>query len=60
MSVLLHKKLARGARDLESFISRAMRKLLEFEVLQSRLEIEQGKGKVYESAGALMKALRRG
>lgn len=59
MNVLLTKKMERGARELESFILKAKRKLLEFEVLQSHMEIRQGKGKVYHSASEFMKSLRR-
>ena len=59
MNALLTKRLARGARDLESFILKAKRKLLEFEALQSEMEIREGKGKVYESAGEFMKSLQR-
>mgnify|MGYP001587960954 CR=1 FL=1 len=59
MSILLTKKLERGARELESFIFKARRKLLEFEVLQSQIEINQGKGKVYRRASEFMKSLRR-
>ena len=51
--------MERGARELESFISKAKRKLLEFEVLQSAMEIRQRKGKVYQSASDFMKSLRR-
>lgn len=59
MSMLLTRKIERGARELESFILKAKRRLLEFEVLQSALEIKKGKGKIYDSASEFMKSLRR-
>lgn len=59
MSILLTKKIERGARELESFILKARRRLLEFEVLQSALEIKERKGKIYDSASEFVKSLKR-
>lgn len=53
------RKMERDARELESFIRKARRKLLEFEVLQSAAEIRDGKGKAYRSASEFVKSLRR-
>ncbi len=51
--------LQKKANMLESFIKKASRVLLEFEVAQSRWDIENGRFKVYKSAKALMCDVRR-
>ena len=39
-----------NAKELESFIKKAKRKLLEFEIAKSEWEIAHGRGKVFKSA----------
>jgi single-stranded DNA-binding protein len=51
--------LQKKANILESFIKKASRVLLEFEVAQSRWDIENGRFKVYKTAKALMRDVRR-
>lgn len=51
--------LQKKANMLESFIKKASRVLLEFEVAQSRWDIENGRYKVYKSTKALMRDVRR-
>ncbi len=51
--------LQRKATELERFIKKATRTLLEFEVAQSKWEIKHGLGKSYKSADAFMRHIKR-
>ena len=50
--------IQKKSRDLEDFIKKAKRKLVEFDVLQSQWEIAQGKGKVHSSVSDFMKHIK--
>ncbi len=52
--------IQKKSKDLEAFITKARRKLLEFEILQSKWEIAQGKVKKYTSVTKLMKDIKSG
>jgi|GEM_PF-3519809 len=51
------EKLYKKAIDLENFIKRAKRKLLEFEILLSQRDYELKRFKVYKKADELIKNL---
>ena len=54
-TLVLTKEISR----LERVIKRASRILLEFEVAQSKWEIAHGYGKIYKSADAFMRHIKR-
>jgi hypothetical protein len=51
------EKLYRKAVDLENFIKRAKRRLLEFEILLSQRDYELKRFKIYKKAEDLLKDL---
>ncbi len=51
-------KLKDNTRELENFIKKANRKLLELEIMQSVWEIKNGKGKIYNSSSNFMKHIK--
>jgi hypothetical protein len=51
-------KLKNSAKELETFIKKANRKLVELEILQSVWEIKNGKGKIYNSSTDFMKHIK--
>jgi len=50
--------LKKNMKSLQDFIKKANRKLLEIEVMQSILDIKNGKSKVYNSAVDFMKTIK--
>ena len=50
--------LQRKAEQVENFIQKGSRLLLEFQVAQAKWEIEHGKFKTYKSAGDYMRHIR--
>ena len=50
--------IKKNTKELEDFIKKAQRKLLEFEVMQSEWETAHGGGKVYKSSAEFMKHIR--
>jgi len=55
--VQIIKKLEKKAIDLENFIRKAKRKLLEFEILLSERDYKEGKFKIYQKPKDLLKKL---
>jgi len=55
--VQIIKKLEKKALDLESFIRKAKRKLLEFEILLSERDYQEGRFKIYRKSKDLLKKL---
>lgn len=51
--------LQKKAAELERFVKKGSRMLLEFEIAQSEWDIKNGRFKVYKSAAALMREMRR-
>ncbi len=52
--------LRKKAAELERFIKKATRTLLEFEIAQSKWETKKGMGKQYSSVEALMRNVGNG
>jgi hypothetical protein len=50
--------IKKNTKALQDFIKKANRKLVEVEVMQSILDIKNGKGKVYNSASDFLKSLK--
>lgn len=46
--------LKNNKKELQNFIKKANRKLLELDVLQSVWELKKGKGRIYKSSADLM------
>ncbi len=51
-------KIRKNARELENFVKKAKRKLLEFEVMQSEWETANGKVAVFKNASTFMKHIK--
>lgn len=51
------KLLEQAAKEMVAEVARAKRKLLEFEVLMSRLDVQAGRVKHYKTAAELLKKL---
>jgi predicted patatin/cPLA2 family phospholipase len=50
--------IKKNTRDLENFVQKAKRKLLEFEVMQSEWEHLQNKSKIFSSASGFMRHIK--
>ena len=52
------KSIKKSSVELENFIKKARRKLLEVEVMQAEWEKQNGKGKVFKTAKDLIKYVK--
>ncbi len=50
--------IKKNTKELEGFIKKANRKLLELEVMQSVSELKEGKGRVYDSSTDFMRYIK--
>jgi len=50
--------IKKNTKELENFVKKAKRKLLEFEIMQSEWETKQGKSKIYRSSAEFMRHIK--
>ena len=60
MNTITSQKMNIVAKNLESIIKQAQRRLFEFETMKSTYELQQGKFKIYTSAKPLIKNAKNG